>query len=51
MLLDADPMAFLAWFQVELGQFTQLLNNVSDLELMGLPSPLRGLFKPSDVII
>ena len=30
VLPDADPMAFSAWLQAELGQFVQLLNIVSD---------------------
>lgn len=28
MLPDANPMAFLAWLQAKLGQYTQPLNNI-----------------------
>ena len=30
VLLEADPATFLAWLQAELGQFSQLLENVAD---------------------
>lgn len=35
VLPDADPTAFSAWLQAELGQFTQLMNNISDFGAYG----------------
>ena len=35
MLPEANPAAFLAWLQAELGQFSQLLENVVDFGAYG----------------
>ena len=34
-LPDADPSTFSTWLQAELGQFTQLMNNISDFGAYG----------------
>ena len=51
VLPKADPAAFSAWLQAELGQFLKCWIVLLILGLMGLPSSLHGFFRPLDVII